>query len=431
VGEKKEEYLEEAELIRMRSLLRHVFTPSSPVSELSLFSGRYDQIDQVLDAVSNRGQHAIIYGERGVGKTSLATLTYDLWNAVKKDYDLFPLHITCDTSDTFQSLWFKISEDMRVEFDKRGISFPTNSQVFTKALHDIEHSYANPNSIRRFFDLLGKEFIITIDEFDRLQRDDEQTGMALFADTIKTLSDQAVPVTLIIVGVADSVDQLLREHLSISRALVQVQMPRMSQAELIGIAEKGYDRIGIAVDPAALDAIAALAQGLPHYAHVLALHAAEHAARDKRAKVVAKDVVAALQRALDQAHEDIVNSYTRATTASRQHIYEEVLLACALTDTDPRGFFAAVDVQAPMCRIMKRPYKSPSFARHLNDFCSDRHGEVLHAEGEKHKVRYRFVNPLLKPYALHRGLLSGLIDMTELKALEVLTPAARRRLKQP
>jgi DNA-binding NtrC family response regulator len=46
-----------------------VFTPSAPINDKALFAGRIDQVRQVMDAVSQRGRHAVIYGERGVGKT--------------------------------------------------------------------------------------------------------------------------------------------------------------------------------------------------------------------------------------------------------------------------------------------------------------------------------------------------------------------------
>jgi len=44
-----------------------VFSPAAPIDNYSLFSGRIDQITRVIDAITNKGQHAIIYGERGVG----------------------------------------------------------------------------------------------------------------------------------------------------------------------------------------------------------------------------------------------------------------------------------------------------------------------------------------------------------------------------
>ena len=49
-----------------------VFTPGAPIDSLDLFAGRIEQIKDVLTAVVQRGQHLVLYGERGVGKTSLA-----------------------------------------------------------------------------------------------------------------------------------------------------------------------------------------------------------------------------------------------------------------------------------------------------------------------------------------------------------------------
>jgi hypothetical protein len=72
----------------------------------------------------------------------------------------------------------------------------------------------------------GSVFII--DEFDRAAPD---TSLAL-TDLIKALSDFAVDSTVVVVGVADTVDQLISDHASVSRAMVQVLLPRMEVTEL-------------------------------------------------------------------------------------------------------------------------------------------------------------------------------------------------------
>jgi Holliday junction resolvasome RuvABC ATP-dependent DNA helicase subunit len=51
-----------------------VFSPAAPIREKDVFAGRRDQLRMVIDAINQQGQHALIYGERGVGKTALANV---------------------------------------------------------------------------------------------------------------------------------------------------------------------------------------------------------------------------------------------------------------------------------------------------------------------------------------------------------------------
>src|SRR5947209_14540857 len=51
-----------------------VFQPRTPVSTREFFAGRWGQITTLADAVGQAGLHVVIYGERGVGKSSLANI---------------------------------------------------------------------------------------------------------------------------------------------------------------------------------------------------------------------------------------------------------------------------------------------------------------------------------------------------------------------
>src|SRR5271165_1486832 len=87
-----------------------VFTPSAPINDKTLFAGRIDQVRQVMDAVNQRGQHAVIYGERGVGKTSLANVLADFlsggsWVVVRR--------INCDAGDSYDSVWKKVFAEIQ------------------------------------------------------------------------------------------------------------------------------------------------------------------------------------------------------------------------------------------------------------------------------------------------------------------------------
>jgi len=108
--------------------------------------------------------------------------------------------------------------------------------------------------------------IIIIDEVDRIK---DQRTTALLADTIKNLSDHSVAATLVLVGVADSVDELIAEHQSVERSLLQVHMPRMSWEELSEILDKGLERLDMTIEKKAKHRIVSLSEGLPHYTHLL------------------------------------------------------------------------------------------------------------------------------------------------------------------
>lgn len=396
---------DQADLIRMRVLLQTVFTPGAPVGRRELLAGRTDEINRVISAVSQRGQHAMVFGERGVGKTSLAGLIHEIWSDVARDIEyLIPPRINCDTADDFQSIWAKIADEIMLIFEKRGLDWkalPENG-AFQTALAELQADNATPALVRRALDLSGYRFIVVIDEFDRLE---DREAARMIADTIKMLSDHLVDATLIIVGVADTVDGLIEEHASIDRSLIQVLVPRMTPDELKQIIHNGLRAVDMTIDPGPLQRIARLSQGLPNYTHLLGLTSAVEAVTNGRRNVEMDDVATGLDRALDTVQESIRNAYYEATVSShKDSLYKQVLLACALTEVDELGYFAPADVRQPMSAIMGRHYDIPSFMRHLRDFCSDKRQRILQPSGEQTRPRYRFRNPLMQPYVVLRGI---------------------------
>lgn len=402
---------EEPELFRVRMQPTVAFSPSAPVSKKALFAGRRRQITEVVSAVSQVGQHVVLYGERGVGKTSLATLIYDFWNDVFRDNSsVIAPRVNCDATDTFGSLWAKIAEELEIQHEKKKIPFNRDRGVFGTAFQELMRGGARPNTVRRFLELSGKKLIITIDEFDRIQ--DEDT-LRLMADTIKNLSDHLVETTLVLVGVADGVGDLIREHASIDRALVQVLVPRMSTQELAEIVQTRLHLVGMGISDQALECIVSNSQGLPNYTHLLGLHAALEAIRGQRRTIELDDALAALKIASDKTHESIRAAYHRASaSAGRETLYKQVLLACALAPVDDLGFFAPSDVGASLSRIMKKQYEIPGFIRHLNALCSEGRGGVLQRSNQERGLRFRFVDPLMKPYIALRGFAEGMIEVS-------------------
>lgn len=390
-----------------------VFTPGSPVNEKDLFAGRVEQTRNILDAVSQKGYHAVLYGERGVGKTSLSNIV----SGMLRNASWIVPRVNCDGTDTFTSLWRKAFKDVSITTNKTGVGFVAKGEVSQNSFDTTLPDVLTPDDIRRALSNFGpgNNILVIFDEFDRLTN--KQVAV-LMADTIKSLSDYSVNATILLIGVADSVDELIVGHQSVERALIQIPMPRMSREEIEEILLKGFNRIGVGVQDDAMIELISLSQGLPYIAHLLSLHSVKAALNDQRLTVETQDVESGIKAALTQWQQSIVKSYYDATQSSQPgNIYKPVLLACALAETDDLGFFSAASVRTPLRVITDRDYDIPNFAQHLKNFSDEGRGGMLQRTGETRRIRYRFTSPLMRPYIVMRGFSDGLINRRQMHKL--------------
>jgi len=393
---------------RMQKMLAigQVFRPSAPVNTYTLFAGRRKQLQNIISVLSQAGQHAIIYGERGVGKTSLTNILSEIFR--DETNQSWPyVRINCDGQDTFKSIWQKIFRELQIITQKTGVGFVPSTQQKLISLNDFLSDSPQPDEIRYWLQQFGGLSIIVIDEIDRII--DKQTA-TLLADTIKTLSDHALETKIILVGVADSVDDLISEHKSVERALVQILMPRMSVSELTEIIDKGLSVLEMTIEEQAKQQIATLSQGLPHYTHLLGLYSAQSACQKDSLKIDLDDVQVAIRQAVETIQQSILSDYHKAVSSSRKTIYAQALLACALANKNDLGYFSATDVRAPLAKITGKPYDINAFSQHLNAFCDTPRGPTLQKSGFVRRFKFRFINPLLQPYVILHGLAKGLID---------------------
>lgn len=394
--------------IRRIASVAAVFTPGSPIDEYALFSGREPQTMDVVNAINQKGQHVVLFGERGVGKTSLANILSEVF-VDDSGRPVWAVKVNCATTDTFHSLWGRVYREMgRTEdFEAQWSEMPPD-----------------PEDLRYLLQRLDERLLIVMDELDRFE---DGEGLSLLADTIKTLSDNAVDVTLILVGVAHAIDDLVGDHQSVERALTQVRMQRMSTAELEQIIDTGLARLSMEISPEAKRRVARLSEGLPYYTHLLALYATQRAVQDDRTEIIPIDVERSIGNAVEKAQHSVRTAHQTAVRSTRgESQFGEVLLACALAEKDDMGYFPAAAVRAPLSKIMDKPREIPHFARHLHKFAAERRGCVLEKSGKKGSHFYRFANPLLQPFVILSGVAKGLASedlISELREKPSGTPS--------
>ncbi len=390
--EKKIKPVSPADWRALRAQLNHTFTPHKSIRDEGVFNGRDRLLQQVSDTVSQPGKHVIIYGERGLGKTSFA-------NVAAKELALAPrvtvIRKSCTVEHTFGMIWHELLHDYELDGKKANQALGDKPSV-----HDV-------------FDWVNKlhkanHYVFILDEFDRMQ---DRDGKKLLADLIKQLSDEIDNVTLILVGVARNLADLFADHESLPRAMMQVKMPRMASDELKDIILTRVPDIGMGIEANALDATVSLSQGFPGYTHLLALHAGRAAIARQSIEIAHADLEAALQEALADVQEHIAAAYKKAVRSSRQNNYEEVLLACALAQNDEQGMFAPSAVSRALEQKLKKKLSGASFSRNLAQFCEKARGPTLIKQG----ANYGFDYALLKPFVLMKGVEKGRILIRDVR----------------
>ena len=368
-----------------------LFEPRSPIDQDRLFSGRISQVQDLLDVVYEKGAHAIVYGERGVGKSSLANVIRDKVPTVISNLKF--IKDNCRPEDTFFDLWAKVLFGFEYE------GTPISELLKTETRHFI---------VQKILETLsrGTQHIFIFDEFDRIS--DPATKSAM-ADTIKHFSDYPQNVTIIIVGVGFSIVELFGAHPSIARCCKQIQMPRMDHAEISQIINERWPQIGITVPETQVSKIIELAQGFPGFAHLLGREAILSAIDRRNRSVDERDLTVAVKHGIDKAQESMRQDYQKATYSAKDNIYAQVLLACAKARRNEMGQFSASDVKEELIKILNRKVEIGHFARHLAAFCEPARGPILRKTGTSKRFLYQFIEAPIQPFIMMIGRRDGLI----------------------
>jgi hypothetical protein len=382
------------------------FTPSTPISVAEFFQGRRKEIAQLFEAIAERGRHAIVYGERGVGKTSLCQVVpLILPHGIRKVHHF---RKAAGPSDTFTSIWRKVFREMPISAEN-----PENGHVSDR----YEDREITSDDVVRELGSFNQNHIpiVVVDEFNEVT---ESATSRMMANTIKGLSDDGVNATVVIVGVADNVTDLIAGHASISRCCEEVLMPRMKKEELRDVVATRVRRLGMQIEGNAQWKIVNLSKGLPTFVHGLGKFAC-HAALDRRRLTITEtDVDQSIDTLLESSQQSLKEAYERAVKSNQPSArYREVLIACAMARVDETGFFTQTAVRGALSQMLGRTIEIGHLRPQLHELIEDRRGKVIQRVGQERGYRYRFSDPAMQPYVIMAGIRAGLLDDAAKSAL--------------
>ena len=377
-------------------ILHSVFVPSAPIEFKDIFSGRNTQIKSCLDALYQKGRHVVLYGDRGIGKTSFANIIKLI---LLHDYRVVKLN--CDSQDTVESVWKKVFDRISVIFrqNQQSIGLSSNEHNIDKSISlsslVMENGEFKSNFLEKGLNLAPKKLVVIFDEFDRLGQPFNQMQ---FVDQIKNISDNYSGITLVFIGVAENVNDLIGKHPSIERNLKQIHLPAMTSEELKNICKTGLQKAEIKMEDNIIEQIVKFSCGFPHFVHLLCLNSCKSVVFEQKEEVDERHLNLAVQQSIDETNESLREAYQKATLATKDNIFPQVLWACSKVPEDENGTFQANDLVDILSEILEKQIQLQGFSYHLGKLCSKERGNILVSIGSSNRKRYKFKVPLMKAF---------------------------------
>jgi len=366
-----------------------VFSPSAPIKKRDLFYGRIAQLNKVVETLRESGKHAILYGERGVGKTSLANILVEVLPTVTCT------KVTCNRTENFDSIWRKALKQIKFVTESQGIGFnATKNQEIQQLDFFVPTSEElDSTNLEHILKNLNNYLLFIFDEFDSIS--DPKTKIKM-ADTIKALSDNISNVSIMVVGIANSVKDLIGEHPSLERCLTQIKMPTMSDYEVTEIVKNGMNMLELSYTDTFLKKIIQYSSGFPHYTHLLSKYSAENCIREDRTELKKNDFNKAVSLSITNANESLRQSYQKGIFSSYSKTQlENVIAACAGVKVDEYNCFTVTDVLQKFNTNNTKDSTRQSITYSLNALCQKERGEIFEKIKMSRNIKYKFKNPLM------------------------------------
>jgi hypothetical protein len=263
------------------------FTPGSPVP-VELFVGRLNQIDEILryinQSLSGKQQNIFLTGDRGIGKTSMASFLRFLAESRKS---FLGIHVFLGGVNTVEGMVYNVFDQLLKESRKKSW-FNKISDLFGKYIKDIglfgiSVSFDIPKddlkelkrnfseSLNNFLIKLKKENInglfIALDDINGLADKKEFANWyKSFVDEVATKYDY-LPLFIMLIGLPDKRDSLSRLQPSLMRIFRVVEIENLLDDEVRDFLSKAFSEANIEVSEQALGLMVQYSSGLPILMH--------------------------------------------------------------------------------------------------------------------------------------------------------------------
>jgi len=389
-----------------KAILRENLTPASAISNPLHLKGREKRLREIDRAFNSPGRHVFIFGDRGVGKTSLAQSAAVL----HQSSDNHPIIIACDQGAGF----FKLAQDIarrcvptrevveRVKKTKQGginlFGLSLSAQQLIEAGEVPLPASINDavNLMRYICQFHSREPVVIIDEFDQLL---DATDRKYFADLIKQVSDQQIPLRFIFCGIGSTLENLIGVHLSTDRYLTPIELERLTHDARWQIMDTAAAALGLIIHENLRIRIGQISDGFPYYVHLIceqmfwAVYDDPQFTTQCRPEHFTDGVAKAIegsQTSLRLAYEKGTQKYTDDYQEVLWAVADDAMLRRQVSDIFERSYHRIM-ADRPNRKILTKE----QFYNRMNALKDERHGCILTSTGAGW---YQFTENVIRGY---------------------------------
>lgn len=261
---------------------RNPFTPGSPVPP-DLFVGRSQQLQEVTryidQAAGGRLQNVFLSGDRGIGKSSFAAYLRQI--AIARN-NMVGVHTHLGGVTSLEDLVRHVLDGVLRETREQDwferISDLFGDRIQQVGLFGVSVKFDPPREeltglVRNFPDALGNlvagisekksGLLLVLDDINGLaDTPDFAHWYKSFADSVAT-SFPSFPVLVLVVGTADKRDALAAAQPSLMRVFRPVDIPRLTDTEVMEFFKNAFDGAGMEIEDDAMRMLVQYSSGLP------------------------------------------------------------------------------------------------------------------------------------------------------------------------
>lgn len=365
--------------------------------------------DNLRDAIRDTGGQVVLYGDTGVGKSSLIRYA-------SEDESRQSLTVECLSNHTYEDL---VEAAVRKIVDVREVSRSRRGSVESEA--GVEGGFQFLMTLRgrvragtereSVFEVVDQSPLDVLLEamrqaslslwiLDNFQNVKDQRTRELVAQTMELMSDRAAEtgdIKTVVIGIADDAVSLVGGSGSYRRRTTEIGVPRMPDEEIREIFTNGFRLLDMELSETVADELVFYSDGFPYFAHLLGLHIARAARRANRQELEPDLVGPAVKRSVQSVSAVFDAKIAKAKEAGGD-VRPRSRILSLLAASSQRAWRAS-DVIAEWEGKFgeKRPgYEFLHVA--LAQLVSEKHGAVLRRTGTRNKYVYQFADPQMRPY---------------------------------